>query len=324
MLLALLPLAFAQDAVSLQVVRFGQVGTATPGLTLTPNMNASSLDIRIECGGKTGNHAGPAAKGVPIEFRFDVPAGTYTCKGSLAGDFEDGTSGEMPLSFSITQLPPLQIRLVPGSVDLDARRIAVTLDRPAGKIEVTALGPRGAEVGQGLLPSSAAPGTPIAAEWGKPSGEVIKVRVKAYDDKGFWSELVVSVWSYAIPHEEVVFATNSSVIEESQLYKLQSALVEARKVYDKYEGEVKVRLQVAGHTDSVGDAAHNQELSEARARSLADWFKDQGFPGEVWYQGFGESQLAVKTGDQVDEPRNRRADYVLSGTAPGGDWTEMK
>lgn len=324
LLLLLSSLTRAQEAVSLQVVRFGQVGTATPGLTLTTNQGASSLDVRIDCGGKSQEHHGSAGAGEKIDFRFDVPAGTYTCKGTLSGDFADGTSGEMPLSFQITQFPPLQIRLVPGSVDLDARRIAVTLDRPAGKVEVTAIGARGAEMGTGMLPTSASPGTAITTEWAKPTGEVIKVKVKAYDDKGFWSELLVSVWSYAIPHEDVVFPTNSAVIDESQVYKLETALVEATKVYEKYEGEVKVRLYVGGHTDTVGDAATNEKLSFERALSLARWFKAKGFPGEVWYQGFGESQLAVKTGDQVDEPRNRRADYILAGSAPAGaDWKEL-
>jgi outer membrane protein OmpA-like peptidoglycan-associated protein len=325
----LLPLlvaaALADDAVSLQVVRYGQVGTATPGLTLVPNLAASSLNVRVECGGKVQERSGPAAAGEHIDFRFEVPAGTYACKGSLAGDFADGTSGDMPLSFQVTQFPPLQIRLVPGSVDLTNRRIAVTLDRPAGKVEVTAIGAKGAEMGAGMLPTSASPGTAIVTEWAKPTGEVIKVRVKAFDDKGFWSELLVSVWSYAIPHEDVVFATNSSTIEESEVYKLETALAEANKVYTKYEGEVKVRLYVGGHTDTVGDAAFNDTLSQERALSLARWFKAHAFAGEVYYQGFGESKLAVKTADQVDEPRNRRADYILAGSAPAGaEWKELK
>ena len=56
-----------------------------------------------------------------------------------------------------------------------------------------------------------------------------------------YSELNVSVWSYDIPHEDVVFATNSSAIDGAEVYKLESALVEARKVVAKYDGEVKVR-----------------------------------------------------------------------------------
>lgn len=316
--------ALAQEAVSLQVVRFGQVGTATPGLTLTPNLDASSLHVRVECGGKTQERSGPAGKGEPIDFRFEVSPGDYNCRGSLEGDFADGTSGEMPIAFSIHQFPPLQIRLVPASVDLDNRRISVTLDRPAGKVEVAALGARGVVLANGLLPTSAPPGTPITTEWAKPAGEVIKVRVKAFDEHGFWSELLVSVWSYVIPHEDVVFATNSADIAETEVYKLTAALGEANKVYAKYEGEVKVRMYIGGHTDTVGDSAFNQELSGRRALALARWFKAAGFAGEIFHEGFGESKPAVRTGDSVDEPRNRRAEYVLAGSAPSGaDWQAL-
>lgn len=36
----------------------------------------------------------------------------------------------------------------------------------------------------------------------------------------------------------------------------------------------------------------------------------------IAYQGFGETVLEVQTKDEVDEPRNRRADYLLSIEAP--------
>jgi hypothetical protein len=36
----------------------------------------------------------------------------------------------------------------------------------------------------------------------------------------------------------------------------------------------------------------------------------------IAFEGFGESALLVKTADEVDEPRNRRADYILSVEEP--------
>lgn len=320
-------LAFAQDAVTMEVVRHGQVGTAKPALKLIPQLDASNLDVRVECGGKPQTRGGPARAGEVVGFEFDLPAGRYTCKGSLSGEFADGTYGDMPLSFQVEMLPPMRIVLVPDRLDLQARRVAVTLDRPASKVEVTALGTRGAELAQGTLPTSAAPGTPIEAEWGPPSGEPIKLRVRAWDAYGFWSELLVSVWSYAIPHEDVVFATNSATIEPTEEPKLVAALVEAKKVYEKYDGEVQVRLYVGGHTDTVGDASMNAELSGRRALALARWFKENGFAGPIYWYGFGEGRPAVATGDGVDEPRNRRAEYTLAGAPPsgqGGGWKPLE
>lgn len=326
-LLALLSPAHAQDAVSMDLIRYGQVNVAKPGMRFTVNQDADSLDIRVECAGKVQEKHGPARTGEKVELTFDIPQGTTQCRGSLAGEFSDGTTGESPLSFSITMLPPMKITLVPGTLDLNARHATITLDRNASKVEATAIGAKGVELATGLLPTNATAGTPITVEWGKPTAEAIKLRVRAFDEHGFWSEMLISVWSYEIPHEDVVFATNMSAIDPAEEYKLEAALVEAKKVYDKYEGEVTVRLYVGGHTDTVGDAAGNQKLSEARALSLAKWFDAHQFPGAIWYAGFGESDLAVPTGDGVDEGRNRRATYVLAGGAPpgtGGGWEELK
>ena len=53
-----------------------------------------------------------------------------------------------------------------------------------------------------------------------------------------------------------------------------------------------------------------------RARSIAAWFRKRGVKIPISYEGFGETSLAVKTADSVDEIRNRRVDYVLSDGPP--------
>ena len=41
-------------------------------------------------------------------------------------------------------------------------------------------------------------------------------------------------------------------------------------------------------------------------------------------QGFGESRLAVPTADNVDEARNRRAQYILAAQTPvQTDWVTV-
>jgi len=324
LLFALSTQALADDAVTMEVVKNGQTGTVAPGLMLHVNQDATTLDVRIDCGGKSGSHSGPARAGEVIEFTFDLPVGQYSCKGSLAGDFADGTSGEMPLSFGVQVWPPMKIQVVPDSVDLKGRTAAVKLDRTASKVEVVAIGARGVEAGKGTIITNASAGQAVAVNWSEPTIEPIKLRIRAYDEHSFWSDLNVSVWSYNIPHEDVVFATNSSTLDDPEVYKLDAALVEANKVYEKYEGEVTVRLYVSGHTDTVGDATGNQQLSSARALSIAKWFKANAFKGEIWYCGMGEGDLAVATGDGVDEVRNRRAVYILAGASPGGGYEQLK
>jgi outer membrane protein OmpA-like peptidoglycan-associated protein len=66
----------------------------------------------------------------------------------------------------------------------------------------------------------------------------------------------------------------------------------------------------------VGDGAYNMKLSRERARSIAGWFRKRGTHIPIAFEGFGETALAVSTADGVDEPRNRRVDYILSMDEP--------
>jgi outer membrane protein OmpA-like peptidoglycan-associated protein len=83
-----------------------------------------------------------------------------------------------------------------------------------------------------------------------------------------------------------------------------------------YGDLVPVKLYIAGCTDTVGDAAHNDDLSRRRARSIASWLRSHGYDQPIFYHGFGERLLAVPTGDGVDELANRRALYLVSSNPP--------
>ena len=64
---------------------------------------------------------------------------------------------------------------------------------------------------------------------------------------------------------------------------------------------MKMRLYVAGHTDTVGPDAKNRKLSLDRARAIAAYFRKKGLTIPIAFAGFGEDVLKVKTADSVDE-----------------------
>jgi len=73
-------------------------------------------------------------------------------------------------------------------------------------------------------------------------------------------------------------------------------------------------IDVYGFTDTTGSDALNQGLSERRARSVADYLAARGVArSRIATQGYGESYefLRVKTGDNVDEPLNRRVEIKI-------------
>lgn len=66
-------------------------------------------------------------------------------------------------------------------------------------------------------------------------------------------------------------------------------------------------IVVIGHTDTTGTVLQNDSLSLRRAQEVRQMLVQQGFPAQrVEAAGRGERELAVPTGDDVDEPRNRR------------------
>ena len=75
------------------------------------------------------------------------------------------------------------------------------------------------------------------------------------------------------------------------------------------------RFRIEGHTDSVGDAAVNQALSERRAAAVREHLaRVYGVePAKLVAVGFGSSQLLVPTPPQVGEARNRRVQVVNIG-----------
>jgi outer membrane protein OmpA-like peptidoglycan-associated protein len=76
------------------------------------------------------------------------------------------------------------------------------------------------------------------------------------------------------------------------------------------------RFRIEGHTDSVGDNASNQALSERRAAAVRD-FLIQRFgvsASRVEAVGLGETQLLVPTPDETSNARNRRVQVVNIGS----------
>ena len=146
---------------------------------------------------------------------------------------------------------------------------------------------------------------------------VMKVSLIGHDVDGFFSPtLALYPWSLAIPHEEVMFPTASAEIKSVEAPKLKAALVEMNKRIKQYEQLIPIKLFVLGHTDSVGQKSKNEILSKNRAAAIAQWFVKQGIGVPVYARGFGEADLRIATGDEVDEPANRRADYILAVEPP--------
>jgi outer membrane protein OmpA-like peptidoglycan-associated protein len=104
---------------------------------------------------------------------------------------------------------------------------------------------------------------------------------------------------------DVTFATGSAAISPS----FQATLDQVATSMVQYPNSL---IDVYGHTDTVGSTASNQTLSEERARAVANYLISRGVAANrIRWQGYGETQLKVQTGDNVNEALNRRVEIKV-------------
>jgi outer membrane protein OmpA-like peptidoglycan-associated protein len=83
-------------------------------------------------------------------------------------------------------------------------------------------------------------------------------------------------------------------------------------------GHPGLRLDVEGHTDSVGTDDYNQQLSEERGGSVRDYLIEQGMVGSsVSSKGFGKTQPIASNDTAAGRQQNRRVELVISGEIIG-------
>lgn len=78
------------------------------------------------------------------------------------------------------------------------------------------------------------------------------------------------------------------------------------KKYPKYS------LSISGHTDSIGDSASNQKLSENRAKTCYDYLLRKGISASrMNYVGYGETQPIADNTYKDGRKKNRRVEFNM-------------
>ncbi|MGC9973447.1 MAG: OmpA family protein [Bryobacteraceae bacterium] len=111
----------------------------------------------------------------------------------------------------------------------------------------------------------------------------------------------------------------SDVLFDTAKYSLRPlAREKLAKVAGIILGHPGLRLDVEGHTDSVGGDDYNQRLSEQRGSAVRDFLIRQGMPADsVSSRGFGKTQPVVSNDTAAGRQQNRRVELVVSGDIIG-------
>ncbi|WP_420560990.1 OmpA family protein [Tepidicaulis sp.] len=104
----------------------------------------------------------------------------------------------------------------------------------------------------------------------------------------------------------VTFATDSSDVN-ARFYEVLNSVALVLQEYDR------TLVDIYGHTDSTGSAQYNQQLSQRRAQSVAQYLVGQGVNGQrLLVQGMGESQPIATNDTAAGREQNRRVEIKIS------------
>lgn len=84
------------------------------------------------------------------------------------------------------------------------------------------------------------------------------------------------------------------------------------KLVDMMKANPHLKVEVWGHTDSIGDNAYNQKLSEKRADAVCDYIIKHGIsPERISSKGFGETKPIASNETKEGRQNNRRTEFYF-------------
>lgn len=93
----------------------------------------------------------------------------------------------------------------------------------------------------------------------------------------------------------------------------RKSMSELKEVYNFLKQNPNVKVEISGHTDNIGSAAYNMELSTKRAKSVYDFLIFKRIrPEQITYLGYGQDRPLVPNDNSESQSRNRRIEFKIS------------
>jgi outer membrane protein OmpA-like peptidoglycan-associated protein len=203
-----------------------------------------------------------------------------------------------------------------------AKAEAMAAQQVAAKDRADADAARAAAVAQQQLAMAETEKARLAA------AEADRMRMKAEGDREALRKQLLDQFNLILETRDTargLIVNMSDVLFDTAKYTLRPA---AREKLARISGIVLshpgLKLEVEGHTDSVGSEAYNQTLSEKRASSVRDYLTGSGIsPTVVTAKGFGKTMPVASNDNAAGRQQNRRVELVVSGEVIGTKLSEI-
>ncbi len=109
-----------------------------------------------------------------------------------------------------------------------------------------------------------------------------------------------------------ILSTGKINFEVSQAVITQDSFEVLAKIAAALNGCPAAKMEIGGHTDTDGDDASNQALSEARANAVRDMLMKAGVNGvNISAKGYGEAKPLAANDTDENKAKNRRIEFRL-------------
>ena len=107
--------------------------------------------------------------------------------------------------------------------------------------------------------------------------------------------------------KRILFETNAANIKGAESFDLLNKIAAAANRCSSFA------ISIGGHTDSVGDEAYNQRLSEARAATVKNYLSEQQVEADrLTARGFGETTPRATNATAAGRAQNRRITFTVT------------
>ncbi|XOV66744.1 MAG: OmpA family protein [Fluviicola sp.] len=118
---------------------------------------------------------------------------------------------------------------------------------------------------------------------------------------------------YMVPIEKDAKITINNVYFDTDKYDLRpESFTELNQLIQIMKVNPSMQVEIAGHTDDVGNDAHNQTLSENRADAVVTYMISKGINADRFQAvGYGESEPVTPNKDAASRQKNRRVEFIV-------------
>ena len=161
------------------------------------------------------------------------------------------------------------------------------------------------------------------------AAESDRLRAQAEQDQAMLRQQLLNQFSAILQTRDTargLIVNMSDVLFDTAQYSLRPG---AREKLAKVAGIIMshpgLKIEVEGHTDSVGGDDYNMRLSENRANSVENYLVQQGIMADnVTAKGFGKTMPVADNSTAAGRQMNRRVELVVSGTIIGTSITSIR